>query len=311
MMNLNLTTEQRIVVVSISITAFLILIGFLSADETTRFGVISNAFILFAFMLILPFIFLKYQKERALREMEEKMPLFLRDLVESLRSGTPLHQAILYCSKLDYGELSKELKRVGNQISWNIPLNKVLDQFGKRVSKSRKLSMSLRIIKETYFTGGDVISTLSTLVDNLTELNEVEKERLSITNQYIVLIYAIAFIFVAILVVINRLMLPLFESPAVEEMGLGNPCKDSFDFICEIFNIPSRYIFVVKDLANIGSYYLSIFFYMSTIIAISCGLVVGEIRERSILAGLKHSLILTVACWGILLLLKGLNLLGV
>ncbi|MEM7826520.1 MAG: type II secretion system F family protein [Candidatus Aenigmatarchaeota archaeon] len=310
-MKINLTTEQKIVLISSTITIFLISIGIFSADETTRFGVISNAFILFAFMLILPFIFLKYQRERALREMEEKMPLFLRDLVENLRSGIPLHQAILHCSKLDYGELSKQLKKIGNQISWNMPLNKVLDQFEKRVSKSRKLSIALRILKESYFTGGDIISTLSSLVDNLTELNEVEKERMSVTNQYVVLIYAVAFIFVAILVVINRLMLPIFQSPGIEAMGLVNPCSDSYDLICEIFNLPSKYIFAVKDSRSIGSYYLSIFFYMSTIIAISCGLVVGEIRERSLLAGLKHSLILTMACWGILLLLKVLNLLGV
>jgi len=310
-MKINLTTEQKIVLISSTITIFLISIGIFSADETTRFGVISNAFILFAFMLILPFIFLKYQRERALREMEEKMPLFLRDLVENLRSGIPLHQAILHCSKLDYGELSKQLKKIGNQISWNMPLNKVLDQFEKRVSKSRKLSIALRILKESYFTGGDIISTLSSLVDNLTELNEVEKERMSVTNQYVVLIYAVAFIFVAILVVINRLMLPIFQSPGIEAMGLVNPCSDSYDLICEIFNLPSKYIFAVKDLKSIGSYYLSIFFYMSTIIAISCGLVVGEMRERSLLAGLKHSLILTMACWGILLLLKVLNLLGV
>lgn len=310
-MKINLTTEQKIVLISSTITIFLISIGIFSADETTRFGVISNAFILFAFMLILPFIFLKYQRERALREMEEKMPLFLRDLIENLRSGIPLHQAILHCSKLDYGELSKQLKKIGNQISWNMPLNKVLDQFEKRVSKSRKLSIALRILKESYFTGGDIISTLSSLVDNLTELNEVEKERMSVTNQYVVLIYAVAFIFVAILVVINRLMLPIFQSPGIEAMGLVNPCSDSYDLICEIFNLPSKYIFAVKDLKSIGSYYLSIFFYMSTIIAISCGLVVGEMRERSLLAGLKHSLILTMACWGILLLLKVLNLLGV
>jgi len=310
-MKINLTTEQKIVLISSTITIFLISIGIFSADETTRFGVISNAFILFAFMLILPFIFLKYQRERALREMEEKMPLFLRDLVENLRSGIPLHQAILHCSKLDYGELSKQLKKIGNQISWNMPLNKVLDQFEKRVSKSRKLSIALRILKESYFTGGDIISTLSSLVDNLTELNEVEKERMSVTNQYVVLIYAVAFIFVAILVVINRLMLPIFQSPGIEAMGLVNPCSDSYDLICEIFNLPSKYIFAVKDSRSIGSYYLSIFFYMSTIIAISCGLVVGEMRERSLLAGLKHSLILTMACWGILLLLKVLNLLGV
>jgi Flp pilus assembly protein TadB len=93
--------EQRIVLIAMGITGFLILLGMLSPDEKTRVGVISNAFILFAFMLVLPLIFIKYQREKAIREMEEKMPLFLRDLVESINSGVPFHQAIVLSSKLD------------------------------------------------------------------------------------------------------------------------------------------------------------------------------------------------------------------
>jgi flagellar protein FlaJ len=309
-----MSIEQKIVLIAIAITVFLILLGILSPDEKTRFGVISNAFILFAFMLILPLIFVKYQREKAIREMEEKMPLFLRDLVESINSGVPFHQAIVLNSKLDYGELSKEIKKMANQISWGIPVNKVLDQFIERVKSSKKLFMSLKILKESYLTGGEIISTLNSLADNLTQLNEIEKERKSILNQYVVLVYAIVFVFVAILVAINKLMIPIFraaEIPGGESLGFQSPCKDNPIFICELFSIPAKYIFAIPDPTAIGAYYISIFFYMSTIIAIACGIVVGEITERSILSGLKHSLVLIIAVWGILLLLKVLNFLGV
>ncbi|MEM5867418.1 MAG: type II secretion system F family protein, partial [Candidatus Aenigmatarchaeota archaeon] len=211
-MKIKLTTEQKIILIAISITSFLIIIGLLNEDEKTRIGVISNALILFAFMLILPLVILRYQRERAIKEMEETMPAFLRDLVESINAGVPFHQAIVAASKVEYGELSKEIKKMANQISWGMPVNKVLDQFTERVKSSKKLYLSIKILKETYYTGGDVVSTLASIADSLTQLNEIDKERKSILNQYVVLIYGIAFIFLAILVGINRLLLPIFRT---------------------------------------------------------------------------------------------------
>ncbi|MEM5772693.1 MAG: type II secretion system F family protein [Candidatus Aenigmatarchaeota archaeon] len=313
-MKKKLTIEQRIIIISISITTFLIIVGLLSQDEKTKIGVISNALILFAFMLLLPLIILRYQREKAIREMEEKMPIFLRDLVESLNAGIPFHQAIIASSKVDYGELSKEIKKMANQISWGMPVNKVLDQFIERVKSSKKLYMSLKILRESYFTGGDVISTLNSVADSLTQLNEIEKERVSILNQYVVLIYAIVFIFVAILVAINRLMIPIFHTSEMQEGGITgflSPCADNPSFVCEIFSIPAATIFGLENPRSLGGYYISVFFYMSTIIALTCGIIVGEIRERSIFSGIKHALILTIAVWGLLLLLKVLNFLGV
>jgi len=309
-LKIKLTVEQDIILISVSITLFLIALGIFTSNQ----GVISNALILFAFMLVLPLILLKYERERAIKEIEEKMPLFLRDLVESIRSGMPFHQAIVSSSKLDYGELSKEVKKMSNQISWGMPVNKVLDQFIERVKSSKRLFMALKILRESYITGGDVIATLESVSNNLTELSDAEKERKSLLNQYVVLIYAIVFIFVFILVAINRLMIPVFQTSSGiggAVTGLQSPCLNNPDPICIIFSIPARYIFNMSDPTGMSAYYLSIFFYMTTIIAISCGLVIGQISEDSIVAGLKHSVILTVAVWGIMLLLKFINLLGV
>lgn len=307
---MTMTTEQKIIIIAISITAFLVILGLITSNQ----GVISNAFILLAFMLALPLILLKYGRERAIKEIEQKMPLFLRDMVESIRSGMPFHRAIVSCGNLDYGELSKEVKKMSNQISWNMPVNKALDQFIERIKSSKRLFMALKILRESYFTGGDVISTLDSVAGNLNELNDAEKERKSLLNQYVVLIYAIVFIFVIILVAINRLMIPIFQissTPGTEIGAFQSPCMGGGDIICAVLMIPAEVIFNLSDVTTIGAYYLSIYFYMSTIIAIVCGLVVGQITENSIVSGLKHSAIMTIAVWGVLLLLKALNILGV
>ncbi|MEM5829400.1 MAG: type II secretion system F family protein [Candidatus Aenigmatarchaeota archaeon] len=311
-MKIKLTIEQRIIVIAISITAFLIILGSLSPDEKTRRGVISNALILFAFMLILPFIILRYQREKAIREMEEKMPSFLRDLIEAINSGLPFHKAIISCSEIDYGELSKEVKKMANQLSWNIPVDKVLDQFIERVRSSKKLYISLKILRESYFTGGDVVSTLNSVAENLTQFNDIGKERASLLNQYVMLTYTLVFVFLAIFVAINRLMIPIFHTSQIygETQIFTSPCANNPTPVCEIFSIPAKYLFGIEDPENISGYYISIFFYINTIIAITCGVVIGEITRRSVFVGLRHALILTIAVWGILLLLKVLNFIG-
>jgi len=307
-MKLDLNFEKKVLIATSSISVFLILLGIFSENP----GVIGNAFILSIFLVGFPFFFFRYEKRRRIREMEEKIQSFVRDLVESVRSGVPLHKAIEMCSRIDYGKLSDEVRKMSNQLSWGLPLTKVLDQFVERVKSSKKLTTAIKIIKESYISGGDMTSTLYALSYNMERIEDAEKEKRSLLNQYVVLIYAIAFIFLGISVAIIRLMVPIFQTATLEEgvIGMRNPCADMDNPVCQIMNLPAIYLFA-SNVENIGSYYVSIFFYMSMIVGIASGLVVGQIYEDSIIGGVKHSLIICSIVLGIFLLLKAAGLLGI
>ncbi|MHA1744033.1 MAG: type II secretion system F family protein [Candidatus Heimdallarchaeota archaeon] len=308
-MKIKLNLEKKILIASISISAFVILLGIITQNA----GILGNGIILSIFIVFVPLILFRYEKIRILREYEERFPTFLRDVIESMRSGMPLHQAIITCSKFDYGRLAKEVKKMANQISWGLPVDKVLDQFTERVKKSNRLYLALKTLRESYLTGGDIESTLESIADNLVMMEDADKEKRSLMNQYVLLMYAIAFIFLGILVAINKLMVPIFSTTSTGGMGFGfvNPCEVSSNPICSLYTFPSVYIFAIKDITSIGAYYVSIFFYMSIIVAISCGLIVGQISENSLTAGLKHSAIMTGAVIGIMLILKTAGFLGV
>jgi flagellar protein FlaJ len=250
--------------------------------------------------------------------MEEKFPLFVRDVVESIRSGMPFHLAIVASSKLDYGRLSKEVRKMSNQITWGIPVLKVLDQFSERIKGSKRLFNSLQTLREAYMTGGDVAATLDSVADNLTYLDDAEKERKATLNQYVVLMYAIAFIFVGIVASINKLMLPIFQVASTpgggQVLGISNPCASTAGFetwICAFYNVPAKYLFLITDTNAIAAYYVSLFFFMSVIVAISSGLVAGEISEGSMTAGIKHSVIMTAGVVGAMLIFRQIGLLGI
>lgn len=313
MMEKKLSQNNKILIVTVSVSLVLVLVGFLSHQA----GVLGNMIIISVFIIAIPQFFFSYQQYRDIKEMEEKFPLFLRDLIESLRSGMPFHQAIMYNSKLEYGRLSVEVRKMANQISWGVPFNKVIDQFGERLKKSKKISIALKIIRESYFSGGDVVSTLEAVADANITLDEADKEKSALLNQYVVLMYGLAFLFVAIVVAINKLMIPIFQASSLpggaEALGLTNPCNSCSGFscgICDTYSTISSSLFSI-DPTTIGAYYTSLFFLMSVIVSFASGLVAGQISENSIFAGLKHSLIMTFTVVGAFYILIYLKLLGV
>lgn len=312
---------MKALLISLLVSTGLMFAGLLSYD----IGVFGYTIIISTFIIAIPQFLIRYRRYRELKEMEEKLPLFLRDVIESLRSGMPLHQAIVAAGKLEYGKLSKEVKKMANQLSWGLPLDDVLDKFGVRVRKSKRLFTTIRIIREAQLSGGDVIATLDRVSDNSTILEDAEKERATLLNQYVLLMYAIALIFVVIVVAINNLMMPIFEATttgaataAAAEfgggiIGLANPCDVCVAFgcnVCSFYKGTARTIFSI-DPSTIGAYYTALFFYMSLIQSMFAGLVAGQISENSITAGIKHSLILSGITFGAFNVLIRMGLLGV
>jgi len=157
---------------------------------------------------------------------------------------------------------------------------------------------------------------LESVADTLLVLEESEKEKKSLLNQYVVMMYALSFVFIGIVAAINKLMVPIFEASAVAGaevvMGMSNPCSSCggvgcavcglYETVAKIFNI---------DPSSIGAYYVALFFFMSIIQSSFAGLVAGQISENSVIAGLKHSIILLSASFAIFSILIRMKLLGV
>lgn len=304
--------------------AMFVAIGVLSNNV----GVLGIAIIIGVFANITPQIMLIYQKYRRLKEMEEKFPSFLRDLTEGIRSGLPFHKAIVAASKIDYGTLSEEVKKMTHQLSWGVTLDKVLEKFAERVKQSRRLYTSSKIIRESFASGGEVVATLESVADSATALEEAEKEKKSLLNQYVVLMYAISVIFVVIISAINKFLVPIFQTAGTTAAGgavgqivsLDNPCNTCSGLECSICDFYNSVAFVVVrdpvtgqalDPTNITVYYTSLFFLMALIQSVLSGLVAGQISEGSARAGVKHSLILAGITVGSFLIMIKFGFLGI
>ena len=173
--------------------------------------------------------------------------------------------------------------------------------------------LATKIIRESYYSGGDVKSTLNYLVENQITLSEAGKEKSSMLNQYVVLMYIITILFLIIVVFINKLMLPMFElSQQISDSGISNPCDNCQGFecmVCDSFRAVSTTLFNVDE-ASVGSYYVSLFFFLSIVQSFFAGLVAGQISEGSMIAGVKHSLILVGIVFGMFSIMVRIGLLG-
>ncbi len=305
-----LTTISKTLLISLLISVILLAIGIVSSDT----GVIGNMIIISTFVIAAPLFFLKYKRFKEIKEMEEKLPVFLRDLIESIRAGMPLHRAILSTNKVRYGALSKEIKKVSDQISWGITVDKALEQFAERVKSSRRLYLAIKIIRESHLSGGNVISTLDSVVNSQLTLVEAEKEKSSMLSQYVVLMYAIAIIFVIIVMGINNLMVPIFKvsQQVGGEFGIRNPCETCAGFSCSMCGMYTGTASAVFSLdpSGIAAYYTSVFFFMSIVQSIFAGVVAGQISEGSAVAGFKHSIILVGIIFGLFSIMVRLGLFG-
>lgn len=65
--------------------------------------------------------------------MEQGVNSFLRDLTEVRKTGLSPEKCIESLSNRDYGEFSKELRKISSEISWGVPLRKVIMDFVKRM----------------------------------------------------------------------------------------------------------------------------------------------------------------------------------
>ena len=165
--------------------------------------------VLFVGIAVGPITAYNYLQSLRYRDMEKHFPAFLQELAEAKRAGMNLPNAIINASKTNYGALSVEIRKMANQLSWGVPLPKVLRMFQKRTEKSVYINRSMAIILESYHGGGNIANTLEAISHSISTVKEVEANRESILKEQVIIIYAIHFIFVGIIIAMYKIMLPL------------------------------------------------------------------------------------------------------
>jgi flagellar protein FlaJ len=305
--------ERKVVLVSLLMAVLLISIfAFLTQD----IGIIINVSVIALFVLIIPLFLIRYTHFLWLKSVEKQFPSFIRDVAGFKRSGITLAEAIKMASKNNYGKLTPEVQKLSNRLSWGVHFLRALDIFSKSFKGSKIIREALAILKEAYLSGGDISVTLDSLAKDMVTLKEIEEERKSIVQQHVMIMYGIFYMFTAISIAIMLVLVPMMGQAQgigggeVSAMGMSfsSPCSGFNMFPCDLFNIVCTSFAVTSE---IGCYYFSLFFFILLIQAIFMGLIAGQLGENSIIAGVKHSLIMLASLFVIFTFLMRIGFLAI
>jgi flagellar protein FlaJ len=139
--------------------------------------------------------------------MEFGFANFVRDLVETRKSGLSPEKCIANLVDRDYGNLSKHIRTVSKQVSWGISYSKVYEGFSKSV-RSWLTKVSMFLLLDAIEVGGGTPETLETLASFNESMVSMEKEKRSMLRPLLVIPYIGA----AILVIVVITLLTFFRS---------------------------------------------------------------------------------------------------
>lgn len=235
----------------------------------------------------LPFVLSVIQKNKEDAEKEKMFLEFSRNLVESVKSGTPINKSILNVKNKSYGALTPHIQKLANQISLGIPLRQSLEIFSKDV-RNRTISRALVLIGQAEKAGGNIGGILEAVGEAVSMSDKLKRERLSSISALISQGYLIFFIFIVIILVMQFKILPMIS-------GLSGSGMESLG---GVMSMGGGTQIDPKSLS--GSFLI-----LLIVQGFFTGLTVGELSEGDIKAGIRHSFILMVAAF---LIFTGVNL---
>jgi len=216
-----------------------------------------------------PFVMTSIQQTKESTEKEEFFLEFTRNLVESVRTGTPISKSIINMKKKPFGVLSKNIEKLGNQIAMGIPLREALEIFAKDVN-NETVTRTITLIGQAEKSGGTIGEILESVAKAVNMADKLKKERKAAVSTLVVQGYIIFFVFLIIVMVMQFYIIPMISGIAsvgtISTTGITTSSSDT----------------TALDVSQA-------FLYLLIIQGLFSGLTIGKLSEGSLKPGIKHS----------------------
>jgi flagellar protein FlaJ len=233
---------------------------------------IDDRIIFTAYMLIIPLmIFHEYKKIKEDR-IQSQMPDFLKKLASTNETGMTLRDSLKLMTRSDIG-LSKEIKKIWNDIEWGLAINEALVRFANRV-RTHLVSRSVTLLTKANESSGDIGEVLNVAARDVAAEQELKVERRINMFIYVVIIYISFMVFIGIIYIISTTFLEEMVK-AGEKVTSSGSAAVPLSLSREKLNVYNR-----------------MFFHGALIQGFSSGLIAGVMGEGSVLSGLKHSVMM-------------------
>ncbi len=260
-------------IVTVPIALVYLLFSLFGAMRAPNFiDFIDDRVVFTAFIMIIPLmIFHEYKKRREDR-VQSQIPDFLKKLASTNETGMTLRESIKLMTHSDIG-LSKEIKKIWNDIEWGLAINEALVRFANRV-RTHIVARSVTLLTKANESSGDIGEVLNVAARDVSAEQELKTERRINMFIYVVIIYISFLVFIGIIYIISTTFLNEMVKAGEKVSGSGGGV------------VP---LSLSREKLGV---YNRIFFHGALIQGFSSGLIAGVMGEGSVLSGLKHSVIM-------------------
>jgi flagellar protein FlaJ len=276
---------ENILIVSVPIGLLFFILGFISI--ISNYGLyslinstlIDDIFVITLFILLVPLAVLDTKNSMRIRNIEVALPNFFRDVAGMNESGMTLPNAIHTVSDGDYGTLTPYIKKLDNEISWNIPFVSAIYRFGESLG-TPLAKRSVDLIAKASQAGGDVSEVLRAAANDSYEFVNLATERRNNMMIYIVIVLVSFLVFLFVIAIMTSTFLDTMADAGAAVASSGTDMSGlSFGGSIDM------------------DFYRRLFSHAAMIQAFFSGLVAGQMGEGRAIAGLKYSLIMLMIAW--------------
>ena len=268
--------SRMLLIIGGVIMAFFVFLGVIDAIGGLETGLEWIDWVALGLMALCgPYGFYSTYQFRKIREIESRLPDFLRDVAEGGRFGMTLAESIKVSSRGRYGRLTPEIQRMASQIEWGVPATDAIRLFIERADTPLVRRMTTIVIKANE-AGGNVADVLDMVAHDARETLLNRNERSIAMSTYTVVIYVAFAVFLATIFILNSTFLPKMIEAGTQisedapDIG-GVPVEIKSDVIPQV-----QLIFVISVVIH----------------AFGDGILAGVLQDGRIANGFRHSFIM-------------------
>jgi flagellar protein FlaJ len=232
--------------------------------------------------------------DRRIREIEERLPDFLRDVAEGGRFGMTLAKSIVSAAKGRYGKLTPEIQRMASQIQWGVSATEALALFAERV-KTPLVTRTTALIIKASTAGGNVADVLELVATDTKETHLMQKERRASMQAYTSVIYIAFGVFLVTVLILQSTFLAEMAKTAESASALQTSGQGLPGGGIQGATISADFIPAIQE----------VYFYAAIVHAIGDGILAGVISNGKFSSGMIHAFVMTLSAFMMLRVIAG------
>ena len=271
----------NIFIVTIPLALIIFIGGFVSMVMSYGIQVLFTSTILDDFIVlavlvaIVPVAILDFKEQGRVKNLENALPNFFRDLAGMNDSGMTLPNAVHIVASAEYSTLTPHIRKLDLDMSWGAGFVEAMYHFGKELG-TPLADRSVDLIAKASKAGGDISEVLRAAAKDTFEIVNLAQER---TNNMIIYVIIVLVSFAVFLFVIAILVSTFLTTMATAGASASAAGAKGFMGLINLF------------------LYKRLFTHAALLQGFFSGLVAGQMGEGRLIAGLKYSAIMVIIAW--------------